>query len=333
MILGGKILNIFIGSSSEKRSLDIAVKIAAKIEDCGHKPILWTKYFNASDITLVKIMDLCQVVDGGIFVLASDDEIISNHSKFITRDNVLIEAGIFLGSLGLSQVALYKLPDVDIPSDFLGITYIEDSDKEFNIQLAISKWIDGFQKNIDKKRTTNMFLSQKHLDRLEFEELIASANEEIMISSFFMSIFSLSKEMENAIFRGVKIRLLIADIEGENFAALVTMLDGLNANITRAKNKLASTLQFLLELYRNDKVKDNLEIRTIDYVFPSRVTIIDPSLENGQMYVHLSSYKNRNATEKNFRLTKEDSYFDVYKQEFEMLWEDAKPIDFEKINV
>lgn len=328
------LLNIFIGSSSEEKSINAAKKLAKKIEGFGHKTILWTDYFNPSEITIVKLIDLCHIVDGGIFVLAPDDEIISSPNHFITRDNVLIEAGILLGELGLSQVALYIFPNVKIPSDFSGITHIEASDKEYNIESEISKWINGIlEKKLNSEKTTNIILSQRHLDRLEFESLIASAKEEIMMSSFFMSIFSLSKELENAILRDVKIRLLIADIEGKNFDALVTMLDGLNADNTRAKNKLASTLQFLLELYRNNKVKDNLEIRTIDYIFPSRVTMIDPSLENGQMYVHLSSYMNRNATEKNFRLTKEDSYFDVYKQEFEMLWEDANPIDFEKINV
>lgn len=326
-------LNIFIGSSSEEKSINAAKKLAKKIEASGHKTILWTDYFNPSEITIVKLIDLCHTVDGGIFVLAPDDEIISSPHHFITRDNVLIEAGILLGELGLSQVALYIFPNVKIPSDFSGITHIEASDKEYNIESEISKWIGILEKKLNSEKTTNIILSQRHLDYLEFESLIASAKKEIMMSSFFMSIFSLSKELENAILRGVTMRLLIADYEGKNFPALATMLDGLDTDGTRAKKKLASTLQFLSALYRNNKIKDNLEIRTIDYVFPSRVTIIDPSEENGQMFVHLSSYINRNAVEKNFRLTKKDSYFDIYKQEFELLWKDANPLDFENLNI
>lgn len=46
-------MKIFIGSSL--KHICIAQEIAVMIEKCGHKPILWTEWFEPSDFTFILI--------------------------------------------------------------------------------------------------------------------------------------------------------------------------------------------------------------------------------------------------------------------------------------
>lgn len=135
-------MKIFVGSSKEH--LYIAEHLASIIEDLDYEHLLWTKLFKPTEITFSKIMDLDKEVDGGIFVLAPDDEIISSKgADFTPRDNVLIEAGILFGKLGMSHVALCRVGNAKIASDLNGITYIPyDPKKELALKKQIAEWLD-----------------------------------------------------------------------------------------------------------------------------------------------------------------------------------------------
>ena len=52
-------MKIFIGSST--KHIHIAEEIALIIEKCEHKPILWTEWFEPTDFTFNKILDLSVV--------------------------------------------------------------------------------------------------------------------------------------------------------------------------------------------------------------------------------------------------------------------------------
>ncbi len=41
------------------------------------------------------------------------------------RQNVILELGYFVGKLGRSRVAVFKQGDVEVPSDFGGVVYIQ----------------------------------------------------------------------------------------------------------------------------------------------------------------------------------------------------------------
>lgn len=324
-------MKIFIGSSTEH--VRIAEEIAVIIEKCEHEPILWTDWFEPSDFTFSKIMDLPNVVDGGIFILAPDDKLSSEQgSIYVPRDNVLIEAGVLFGKLGTPRVALCKVSKTKLASDWAGITYIKyEPEKKRIFQAEVSQWLNNVQDFItNKNRAISDFLSLKMPD---FEKLVSSANEEIMISSFFIGVIQTSGALRQAITAGIKVRLILADYWGNGLAATATMLDGLGTNSKRVKMKLKTTLQFFATQYEKGNIPDNLEIRFIDYVFPTRITVIDPNSDQGHMYVHISSYINSIAPKATFHLTKREPWFDIYKQEFERIWQDARPVDFEELNV
>lgn len=315
-------MKIFIGSSS--RHVKIAKDIAILIGQNGHKPLLWTDLFEPGDITFEKILNLSNLVDGGIFILAPDDEISSNGNKeFIPRDNVLIEAGVLFGQLGKPHVALCKVGDTKLASDWDGLTYIKyEADNIYLVEKRVLQWLNNLSVSMENK-TINDYFSEKMPD---FEDLVLSANEEIMISSFFISISQVSKALNDAVQRGVKVRLLLADYWGDSLLAMASMLDGIGTNGERVKAKLKSTLLY----FANHDFPNNLEVRTIDYVFPTRTTIIDPNLDHGNMYVHISSYINRIAPKTTFHLAKSEKWFNIFNQEFEQIWQHAKPLDIEK---
>lgn len=324
-------MKIFIGSS--EKHIHIAEEIALIIEKCEHKPILWTEWFEPTDFTFDKIMDLPNVVDGGIFVLAPDDELNSEQgSLYVPRDNVLIEAGVLFGKLGTPRVALCKVSTAKLASDWAGITYIKyELEKKRSFQTEVSQWLKRIQDSIiNKNRAISDFLSTEMPD---FEKLVLSAKEEIMISSFFIGAAQTSGALSQAVAAGIKVRLILADYWGNGLAATATMLDGIGTNSKRVKMKLKTTLQFFATQYEKGNIPDNLEIRFIDYVFPTRITVVDPNSDQGHMYVHISSYINSTAPKATFHLTKEEYWFNIYKQEFERIWQDARPIDFEELNV
>lgn len=324
-------MKIFIGSS--EKHIHIAEEIALIIEKCEHKPILWTEWFEPTDFTFDKIMDLPNVVDGGIFVLAPDDELNSEQgSLYVPRDNVLIEAGVLFGKLGTPRVALCKVSTAKLASDWAGITYIKyELEKKRSFQTEVSQWLKRIQDSIiNKNRAISDFLSTEMPD---FEKLVLSAKEEIMISSFFIGAAQTSGALSQAVAAGIKVRLILADYWGNGLGATATMLDGIGTNSKRVKMKLKTTLQFFATQYEKGNIPDNLEIRFIDYVFPTRITVVDPNSDQGHMYVHISSYINSTAPKATFHLTKEEYWFNIYKQEFERIWQDARPIDFEELNV
>lgn len=323
-------MKIFIGSSETHRH--IAEEIALIIEKCDHTPILWTEWFDPTDFTFSKLLDLPNEVDGGIFILAPDDELNSEQGPiYIPRDNVLIEAGILFGALGTPCVALCKVSETKLASDWAGITYIKyEPDKKQLLRSKVSQWLNKMQDSIaNRERSVSNFLSMELPD---FEKLMSSATDEIMISSPFISVAQTSYALNQAITNGVHVRLILADYWGNSIQAAATMLDGLGANSKRVKMKLKTTLQFFAAQHEKGSIPSNLEIRLIDYVFPTKMTIIDPASERGNMYVHISSYMNRTAPKTTFHLTRQEPWFDIYRQEFERIWQDARPIDFGELN-
>jgi hypothetical protein len=117
---------LFIGSSREGKS--IAEKLKAKIlEECGDwiEPKIWAdkNVFLLNKSTFHSLIDSSRRFEYGIFVATADDIVEKrNGASKSMRDNVLFEAGMFLGSLGLTRAFLLVDSECKLPSDYLGIT-------------------------------------------------------------------------------------------------------------------------------------------------------------------------------------------------------------------
>lgn len=316
-------MKIFIASSTEH--LDVAKDIHIILAEMGHTPMLWVDFFSPADFTFLRILEICNEADAGIFIIAPDDTLVDK--TCITRDNVLIEAGAFYGKLGPEYVALCTLPNVNIPSDWYGITTINYSNENrYKVEKEIRQWISKIE-NL-QQNTISKFLSSKLPD---FEDIVSHTKSNLKISSFFISTAQTSPELNKAIQSGLNIKLLLADYWGKNLSAMATSLDGISTNGERVKAKLKSSLLNFYEMFQNGNLPSSLEIREIDYTFPTRMTIVDSDLDSGKMYVHITAYRNRFAPKATFHLTKSEPWFDIYNNEYDQLWSEATPLDFEKI--
>ena len=136
---------IFIGSSGNDESLEIANKIAHMLKAIDVCATIWNQIevFTIGDITIETILNASKDFDGGVFVFNKDDQIITNGvQNYTARDNVILETGIFMGSLGKEAVAICRVPDVRRISDLDGLTYLEyNPDDVPNMIERLQSWL------------------------------------------------------------------------------------------------------------------------------------------------------------------------------------------------
>jgi hypothetical protein len=119
---------IFLGSSGKQtkllESLTRGLEDVARVEP-------WTTSFNPGTTTLERLLELCHRVDFAAFVFAQDDWT-SNTLQISTpelgqaspRDNVVFEAGLFGGVLGMRRTFILHAKGAKLPSDLLGLTCV-----------------------------------------------------------------------------------------------------------------------------------------------------------------------------------------------------------------
>src|SRR6266545_2111724 len=115
---------IFLGSSGKQAKLLQA--IARGLEDVADVE-LWTTTFNPGRSTLDRLVELSQEVDFAAFVFAQDDWTTTDASQSgqaSPRDNVVFEAGLFGGALGMRRTFILHASGSKLPSDLLGFTCI-----------------------------------------------------------------------------------------------------------------------------------------------------------------------------------------------------------------
>jgi hypothetical protein len=115
---------IFLGSSGKQAKLLQA--IAGGLEDVADvEP--WTTTFNPGRSTLDRLVELSQEVDFAAFVFAQDDWTTTDASaagEASPRDNVVFEAGLFGGALGIRRTFILHAEGSKLPTDLLGLTSV-----------------------------------------------------------------------------------------------------------------------------------------------------------------------------------------------------------------
>jgi len=120
---------IFLGSSAKQAKL--LQGLTRGLEDVADvEP--WTVSFNPGTTTLERLLELVREVDFAAFVFARDDW--TTHSapasdpkesgQASPRDNVVFEAGLFGGVLGMRRTFILHASGTKLPSDLLGLTCI-----------------------------------------------------------------------------------------------------------------------------------------------------------------------------------------------------------------
>jgi len=118
---------IFLGSSGKQakllQSLAHGLRDVADVE-------LWTATFNPGTTTLGRLVELTREVDFAAFVFAQDDwtsveaATPAAAGQASPRDNVVFEAGLFGGVLGMERTFILHATGAKLPTDLLGLTCV-----------------------------------------------------------------------------------------------------------------------------------------------------------------------------------------------------------------
>ena len=122
---------IFLGSSGKQAKLLQA--LTRGLEDVARVDP-WTTSFNPGTTTLERLVELAHEVDFAAFVFARDDWTAANTSaspspdlgagQASPRDNVVFEAGLFGGVLGMRRTFILHANGAKLPTDLLGLTSV-----------------------------------------------------------------------------------------------------------------------------------------------------------------------------------------------------------------
>jgi hypothetical protein len=120
---------IFLGSSGKQekllQALTRGLSDIARVEP-------WTTVFNPGTSTLERLLELTREVDFAAFIFAQDDWTTASPSapsepppgQASPRDNVVFEAGLFGGVLGMRRTFILHARGAKLPTDLLGLTCV-----------------------------------------------------------------------------------------------------------------------------------------------------------------------------------------------------------------
>ena len=120
---------LFLGSSAKQEKLLQA--LTRGLNDIATvEP--WMTSFNPGTSTLERLIELTQEVDFAAFVFAQDDWTTKSPENSAEpppgqaspRDNVLFEAGLFGGVLGMRRTFILHASGAKLPTDLLGLTCV-----------------------------------------------------------------------------------------------------------------------------------------------------------------------------------------------------------------
>ncbi len=118
---------IFLGSSGKQakllQALTRGLSDIAVVEP-------WTTSFNPGVSTMERLMELTREVDFAVFIFAQDDWTTvsavpdARAGQASPRDNVVFEAGLFGGVLGMRRTFILHAHGAKLPTDLLGLTAV-----------------------------------------------------------------------------------------------------------------------------------------------------------------------------------------------------------------
>jgi hypothetical protein len=118
---------IFLGSSGQQAKL-LQALIRGLRDIADVEP--WTQVFNPGISTLDRLVELTREVDFAAFVFGQDDWTSKGATpdaatgQASPRDNVVFEAGLFGGALGIRRTFILHAHGSKLPTDLLGLTAI-----------------------------------------------------------------------------------------------------------------------------------------------------------------------------------------------------------------
>src|SRR6188474_3087179 len=184
---------IFLGSSGKQAKLLSA--LTRGLEDVARvEP--WTTSFHPGTTTLERLLELTREVDFAAFVFAQDDWTIHGApmapppgaGQASPRDNVVFEAGLFGGVLGMRRTFILHANGAKLPSDLLGLTCVRYADAKGASEI----------KAINQKIRTAIE-SEGRLNRIEGCWWQMSLTERSAVEPSAVSLLRISRDRDGAL--------------------------------------------------------------------------------------------------------------------------------------
>lgn len=135
---GNALQKIFIGSSTE--GLKVANRIQSGLAPEFEAEVWDQTPFGLGQVTIEALEKAVRDFQFAIFVCTPDDKLDSRgEEKWVARDNVIFEAGLFIGSLGRSRTFVIRSDEIKLilPSDLAGLTVAKFNPKSENMAAAL----------------------------------------------------------------------------------------------------------------------------------------------------------------------------------------------------
>lgn len=116
---------IFLGSSTESRSIVEAIEAEFECDDMVLRPWSRPGIFEASSFPIETLENEVSTADFAVLVVSPEDKVLSRKQLSpAPRDNVVFELGLFMGSLTRKRTFLLQPRGMKlkIPSDLMGLT-------------------------------------------------------------------------------------------------------------------------------------------------------------------------------------------------------------------
>lgn len=189
---------MFIGSSFE--GLEIAKIVKSAIErQCGDwiEINLWNggDVFTLNTGTLESLIKATLQYDYAVLVATNDDIVESRgNQKSSARDNVVFEAGLFMGSLGNNRTFIVADKAINLPSDFNGTTvchyFQNENDSIDNACSSIINGLNNTRRSYQLRHLPSAALAMGYFDNYitHFCKIRKASKLKVIIPKYFNSI-------------------------------------------------------------------------------------------------------------------------------------------------
>src|SRR5436189_4722471 len=180
---------IFLGSSGKQEKLLHALTRGlddvARVEPC-------TTAFNAGTTTLERLLELAHEVDFAAFVFAQDDWTSIGAStetgQASPRDNVVFEAGLFGGVLGMRRTFILHANGSKLPTDLLGLTCVRYDEALADTEIGVIN-----------QKLRNAIEGEGHIARIEGLWWQYSLTERSLREPSAVSLLRISRNRDGAL--------------------------------------------------------------------------------------------------------------------------------------
>jgi hypothetical protein len=207
------VAKIFVGSSSQ--SLPLVREIGAWLQEAGHEVYPWDSYCKPGAFILDELQAAARHVDAAVLIFAEDDRISDPETKHVTRDNVLIEFGLFVATLGTRRAIICRDEAPNHPSDLAGLVYIDVSAKHrMRGRRELEGWVSRLAASEPKRADQETVGVRSCFPTELFKRLLIDATQIRILQTFIphaAHLASFDGELLRAITAKSQVEVLLCD--------------------------------------------------------------------------------------------------------------------------